>query len=91
MLEGTLLPQFNRHDIELALIVELRQVGKTLDEAAGIMDAWALKVYKSEPDRAKDVSRQVRDVYSKELAADKLYQYGCYGEIKAAYCAMMAA
>lgn len=86
MLEGTLLPQFNRHDIELALIVELRQVGKTLDEAAGIMDAWALKVYKSEPDRAKDVSRQVRDVYSKELAADKLYQYGCYGEIKAAYC-----
>ena len=86
MLEGTLLPQFNRHDIELALIVELRQVGKTLDEAVAIMDTWALKVYKSEPDRAKDVSRQVRDIYSKELAADKLYQYGCYGEIKAAYC-----
>lgn len=86
MLEGTLLPQFNRHDIELALIVELRQVGKTVDEAAGIMDQWAQKVYKSEPDRAKDVSRQVRDIYSKALEADKLYQYGCYGEIKAAYC-----
>lgn len=86
MLEGTVLPQFNRHDIELALIVELRQVGKTVDEAAGIMDQWAQKVYKSEPDRAKDVSRQVRDIYGKALEADKLYQYGCYGEIKAAYC-----
>lgn len=86
MLDGNILPQFNRHDIELALIVEMRQIGKTLDEALTTMDAWALKVYKSEPDRAKDVSRQVRDIYSKELQADKLYQYGCYGEIKAAYC-----
>ena len=86
MLDGNILPQFNRHDIELALIVELRQIGKTLDEAMSLMDAWALKVYKSEPERAKDVSRQVRDIYSKALEADKLYQYGCYGEIKAAYC-----
>ncbi len=86
MLDGNILPQFNRHDIELALIVEMRQIGKTVDEAMSLMDAWALKVYKSEPERAKDVSRQVRDIYSKALEADKLYQYGCYGEIKAAYC-----
>lgn len=86
MLDGTVLPQFNRHDLELALIVEMRQVGKTLDEALTTMSAWANKIYKSEPERVADVTRQVRDIYSKELQADKLYQYGCYGDLKSAYC-----
>lgn len=86
MLNGTVLPQFNRHDIELSLIVEMRQQGQTLDEAISIMSKWGAKVYKSEPDRLKDIDRQVRDVYKKDLESDKLYQYGCYGDVKAAYC-----
>lgn len=86
MMEGIVLPQFNRHDIELALIVEMRQQGRTLDEAIKLMDAWGAKVYTSEPDRLKDIDRQVRDIYKKDLEADKLYQYGCYGDVKSAYC-----
>lgn len=86
MMDGTVLPQFNRHDIELALIVEMRQQGRTLDEAIKLMDAWGAKVYASEPDRLKDIDRQVRDIYKKDLEADKLYQYGCYGDVKSAYC-----
>lgn len=86
MMDGTVLPQFNRHDIELALIVEMRQQGRTLDEAIKLMDAWGAKVYTSEPDRLKDIDRQVRDIYKKDLEADKLYQYGCYGDVKSAYC-----
>ena len=74
MMDGTVLPQFNRHDIELALIVEMRQQGRTLDEAIKLMDAWGAKVYTSEPDRLKDIDRQVRDIYKKDLEADKLYQ-----------------
>lgn len=86
MLEGTVLPQFNRHQIELALAVEMRQQGKTLDEAIVVMNKWASKVYKSEPERVTDCERQVRDMYSKDMGSDKLYQFGCYGEIKSAYC-----
>lgn len=86
MMDGTILPQFNRHDIELALIVEMRQQGRTLDEALSIMNTWAVRVFKSEPDRVSDVDRQVRDIYKKDLEADKLYQYGCYGDMKSAYC-----
>jgi phage/plasmid-associated DNA primase len=86
MMDGTVLPQFNRHDIELALIVEMRQQGRTLDEAIKLMEDWGRKVYTSEPDRLKDIDRQVRDIYKKDLEADKLYQYGCYGDVKSAYC-----
>jgi phage/plasmid-associated DNA primase len=86
MLEGTVLPQFNRHDIELALIVEMRQQGKSIDEATTQLNRWAMRVYQSEPERIKDVERQVRDVYKRDLESDKLYQFGCYGEIKSAYC-----
>jgi hypothetical protein len=86
MLEGVVLPQFNRHDIELALIVEMRQQGKSIDEATTQLNRWAMRVYQSEPERIKDVERQVRDVYKRDLEADKLYQFGCYGEIKSAYC-----
>ncbi len=50
------------------------------------MNAWGAKVYTQEPERIKDIERQVRDVYKKDLEADKLYQFGCYGEIKSAYC-----
>lgn len=86
MLDGVMLPQFNRHDIELALMVELRQQGKTLTETVSLMEDWARKIYKSEPERVTDIDRQVRGVYSRDLGSDKLYQYGCYGDIKSAYC-----
>lgn len=86
MLSGVVLPQFNRHEIGLAIAVEMRQQGKPLTEAIEIVNAWALKVFKSEPDRISDMERQVRDMYSKDLAGDKLYQFGCYGKTKSAYC-----
>ena len=86
MLSGVVLPQFNRHDVELTLMVELRQQGMTLDEASGIMDAWGRRIYKGEPERIKDIPRQLRDVYSRDLESSKLYQYGCYGDVKSAYC-----
>lgn len=86
MLTGNVLPQFNRHDIELALIYDLRNQGFTVNEASKTMRAWAEKVYPGEPDRVTDCDRQVQDAYKRSLEDNKLYKFGCYGDIKAAYC-----
>lgn len=86
MITGTVLPQFNRHEIGLALAVEMRQQGRPLTEAIDIINTWALKVFKTEPERVSDMDRQVRDMYSRDLESDKLYQFGCYGKTKSAYC-----
>lgn len=86
MLLGVVLPQFNRHEIGLAIAVEMRQQGKPITEAIEIVNAWAMKVFKSEPGRISDMERQVRDMYAKDLEKDKLYQFGCYGKTKSAYC-----
>ena len=86
MLKGVVLPQFNRHDIELCLATELRLQGKTLSEAEVIMGDWASRVYSGEADREKDSIRQLRDMYKKDLESGKLYQFGCYGDVKKAYC-----
>lgn len=87
MMEGTVLPQFNRHDIEILLITELRQQGMAINSAKSVIKKWAAKVYSSaEEERIQDSERQVIDVYKKDLSKDQLYQYGCYGDIKKAYC-----
>ena len=86
MQNGQVLPQFNRHDIEIVLAVDMRLQGKTLADAESAMRLWAERVYTGEPDRVEDCIRQLRDMYKKDLEANKLYQYGCYGDVKSAYC-----
>lgn len=86
MLNGTIFPQFNRHDIELCLIYELRQRGEAFDKAIQIMDKWAHHIYGDDDVRIKDTRRQVLDAYERSIANDELYQFGCYGAIKQAYC-----
>lgn len=87
MFTGEVFPQFNRHDLEIILITELRNQGYPIAEVMKRMIDWADKVYNaSETDRIKDIPRQVNDVYSKDLSKNKDYKYGCYGDIKKAYC-----
>ena len=85
MLTGEYLPAAgNRHDIGLAIIYDLKNTGKTARGADIIMENWAKKVFAEDSDSAArilDVSRMVRDAYS-----GREYSFGCYGEVKKAYC-----
>lgn len=77
-----LLPQFNRHDIGLRLIYDLWSQGKPQSFTENKLLSWASEAFGADSDRIQDVIRMVHDAYNKPQD----YKYGCYDDIKKAYC-----
>lgn len=75
-------PNFNRHDIGLRIITDLHATGASLEDAVKKIDAWAVGVYAGDTERVRDSVRMVHDTYSKPQD----YRFGCYDEVKQAYC-----
>lgn len=81
MLKRT-LPQFNRHDIGMRIMADLKNTGKTVDEATQIIDQWASGVFEPKDfDRKSDTIRMLRGLYDGDQ-----YNYGCYDDVRKAYC-----
>lgn len=75
-------PSFNRHDIGMRIITDLHATGLTLEQAESKISSWSQQTYSGDTERIKDTLRMLRDTYSKPQD----YRFGCYDEIKQAYC-----
>lgn len=75
-------PNFNRHDIGMRIITDMHATGETLEQAESKLTEWATGVYSNDTDRVKDSIRMLVDTYSKPQD----YRFGCYDEIRMAYC-----
>jgi len=82
MLSSRTLPQFNRHDIGLRLIYDAKDSGVPLEQALQRLTYWANEVFPGDQARIDDTLRQVADAYTKPQE----YKFGCYDDIKKAYC-----
>lgn len=79
------LPQFNRHDIGLRIIYDLRATGTPIEKTMETLSKWARAAFSSESDSSERVAgtlRMVTDAYSKPQD----YKFGCYDPIRMAYC-----
>lgn len=75
---------FNRHDIGLRLIHDLKATGTPLSRAESELRTWAGLVFEGDRDkhdRVSDCVRMLRDAYN-----GVEYNFGCYDDIKKAYC-----
>ncbi len=77
-----LVPGFNRHDIAMRIIYDEFAKGTPESDVRTMMDAWATKHFGGEQSRIDDMARLIRDAYHKP----QTYQFGCYDDIKKAYC-----
>lgn len=75
-------PAFNRHDIGLRIITDLHATGHTLSDAESKFSSWSHQTYGSDTQRITDSIRMLNDTFQKPQD----YRYGCYDEIKQAYC-----
>ena len=76
------LPQFNRHDISLIMIYDMRKTGLAMDLATSRMTKWAKRMYDKDEFRVNETIRMVTEAYTKK----EEYKFSCYHPIKKAYC-----
>ncbi len=80
--EMVALPGFSRHNIGLRLMVDLFHQGVQLTKAEKRITAWATTIFSGDQTRIQDTIRQLHEIYLKPHD----YKFGCYDDIKKAYC-----
>jgi P4 family phage/plasmid primase-like protien len=84
-MRSRLLPDFNRHDIGMRILSDLKNTGTLKESARATMEKWAKSVFEKDPnftERLVDTLRMVEDAYSQP----KYYSFGCYDPVRKAYC-----
>jgi len=77
------MPQFNRHDIGVRLLAHYKNIGYPESKTLELIRKWAKEVFTNgDTNRSDDMDRMVKDAYH----SNSKYSYGCYDDVKKAYC-----